>query len=334
MVDQTWRALDVDGRAVVDLEQLGVMFRVARAVQVAWKLGIWQRLLVDAATARQVADDCETQAEPTERLLTLLAATGLVYRQPDGRFRLTDQGVATFDPASPRYYGDGLSHLAGIADRWQALEDTLRTPPAEGTGAPHMPPHVHRTFVMAMQDYAIRGRCQWLAGNVDLSGRRHLLDLGGGPGTYSVALCEAYPELRATIFDLPGTGPLAAENVARFGLSERVGFVGGNFDTDDLGTGYDCALASNVLHGAHHGSEARLRRLRATLPAGGLLIVQDFVIDDDGNGPLEAAMFGLHVGAYRVSEMIGVIEAAGFERVTLRGRGPAGNGLFTGLVPA
>lgn len=332
MNETTWRAMAIDGRATVDLDQLGLMYRVARAVQVAWKVGIWQRLLAAPAAAVEVAQACGTQPDMTERLLVLLAATGLAFRQPDGVFRLTDEGRASFDPASPRYYGDGLSHMVGMADRWQALEDSLRTPPAEGTGAPTMPPHVHRTFVMAMQDYSIRGRAQWLAGNVDLHGRTHLLDLGGGPGTYSISLCEANPNLRATIFDLRDTGPLAEANVARFGLSERIGFVGGNFDTDDLGSGYDCALASNVLHGAGHGSEQRLRRLRRAMAPGGLLIVQDFVVDDDGNGPLEAAMFGLHVGAYRVGEMLAVIESAGFGHVTLRGRGPAGNGLFTAVA--
>ena len=299
MADGAWQAMAIDGRQAVDLEQLGVQFRVARAVQVAWKVGVWQRLLTGSANAEQVAADCGLQAEPTERLLILLASTGLAFRQPDGDFRLTDEGRALFDPASPRYYGDGLSHMLGIADRWLALEDSLRQPPTTGTGAPDMPPHIHRTFVMAMHDYSIRGRAQWLAGNVDLRGREHLLDLGGGPGTYSIVLCEANPTLCATIFDLCDTKALAEANAARFGLSERIGFIGGNFDTDDIGSGYDCALASNVLHGEHHGSAQRLARLRAAMAPGGLLLVQDFVIDDDGNGPLEAAMFGLHVGAYR-----------------------------------
>ncbi|MFQ5881026.1 MAG: methyltransferase [Candidatus Methylomirabilales bacterium] len=40
---------------------------------------------------------------------------------------------------------------------------------------------------------------------VDFSAYRHLLDVGGGSGAYSIALCRAHPSLQATILDLPGT---------------------------------------------------------------------------------------------------------------------------------
>lgn len=332
MSEHYLHAYDIDGRATVDLDALGTAYRVARAIQVAYKLGVFAHLLVGPATAEDVAAGCELAEDPTERLLVLLASTGLVFRQYDGRFRLTAEGRASFEPDSPRYYGHGLGHAIGLWDRWTNLEATLKAPPAQGTGAPNMPPHVHRTFVMAMHDYSIRGRAQWLAGNVDLSGRRHLLDLGGGPGTYAIALCEAHPELHATIFDLPGSGPLALENVARFGLGDRIDFAAGDFDRDDLGSGYDCALLSNILHGPHHGSEARLQRLHRVLPPGGLLLIQDFIMDDDRNGPLEACMFNLHVGAYTVGELLDVVTRAGFQQATLRGRGPAGNGLITAVA--
>jgi len=332
MTDAFWQAAEIDARPCVDLEQLSIGLRVARAVQVAHKIGVFDLLLAAPHDAPAIAAACDTQPGPTERLLVFLASTGLVFRQPDGCFRLTGEGRAAFDPDSPRYYGHGLAHQTAFWDRWHNLEQTLRQPPATGTGAPHMPPEIHRTFVMAMHDYSIRGRAQWLAGNVELTGRRHLLDLGGGPGTYCIALCQRFPELRATIFDLPNTEPLALANAARFGLRERIGFVGGDFDHDDLGSGYDCALVSNVLHGADHGSAARLRRVREVLPSGGLLVVQDFLLDDDRNGPLEAAMFHCHVGAYSVSEMLAAIAAAGFRDAALRGRGPAGNGLVTAVA--
>jgi SAM-dependent methyltransferase len=332
MSDSLWNVFDIDGRAVVDLDQLGVTYRVARAIQVAHKLGVFERLLSGAADAATLAADLQLQPDPTERLLVLLAATGLLYHRPDGRFRLTAEGRAAFDPASPRFWGDGQGHSSALWTRWANLEDTLRHPPVQGTGAPDMPPDVHRTFVMAMHDYAIRGRCQWLAANVDLTGRRHLLDLGGGPGTLSIALCQRFEGLRATIFDLPATGLLLTANAARFGLADRIDFIGGDFDRDDLGGGYDCALLSNILHGPHHGSAQRLKRLHGILEAGAVLIVQDFIMDDDKNGPLEAALFNLHVGAYSIGEMCEVIEEAGFRGAALRGRGPAGNGLVVAVA--
>lgn len=321
--------LGTDAREVLDFELMSLYQRVARAVQVAWELGVWQALLAEARSAERLAADLGFDEEMTRRLLRVLASTGLAWHEPDGTVRLTQAGRDAFDPDSPVYYGDGLAHAATVAAGWNALPELLRG----GLGARRGGgPGDHRTFVMAMQDYSIRGRAQWLAGNIDLTGRRHLLDLGGGPGTYSFALLEANPELRATIFDLPQTEPLARDNAARYGLAERVAFRGGDYDQDDLGGGYDCALASNVLHGAHHGSGARLKRLAAALEPGALVIIQDFVLDDDGNGPLAAAMFGMYVGVFRVEEMLAIMAEAGLLQPTLRARGAAGSALFTGIV--
>jgi hypothetical protein len=326
--DDTLRAFDIDGRPMVDLEELTWNYRLARAFEAAWNLGFFRHLRQGPATADDVATACGSHAVQTERLLTLMAAAGWMFRQPDGRFRLTRQGRELCDPASPLFGGDGIEHAFQTWRMWDQVEALVRT----GERAGRSPlQDGHRTFVMAMHDYSIRGRVQWLAGNVDLTGRRQLLDLGGGPGSYSIALCERFPNLRATIWDLPGTEPLATDNVARFGLSDRIDFQRGDFTVDDFGTGYDAALVSNVLHGPGTGSEQRLVKVAAAMEQGGLLLVQDFLLDDDRNGPLLAALFNINVGAYTVSELLGIIEAAGFDAATLRARGMHGNGLVTAV---
>jgi hypothetical protein len=40
-----------------------------------------------------------------------------------------------------------------------------------------------------MHGNAANGVGQWIARQLDLADRKLLLDVGGGPGTYSVALC-------------------------------------------------------------------------------------------------------------------------------------------------
>lgn len=321
---------EVDGRPGINWDAVAWGHRVARATQVGWQLGIFQALVPGALTAEAVADRCGTHAETTEKLMVVLAALGLLYRHPNGEFRLTDEGRAAFDPESPLFYGDGLEHARLTVERWHALDDYVRTGrmgggPPSGDG--------HQAFVGAMHDYAMRGRARWLAGNVDLAGRRLLLDLGGGPGSYSIALCQRYADLAAVVFDQPQTEPICRDKVARFGLSERIAFKAGDWGRDDYGSGYDCALLSNVLHGAGRGCEDRLARVHAALVPGATLVVQDFLMDDDRNGPLPAAVFYLHVGAYTVGEMLAVIEQAGFAQATLRSMGQTGNGLVTAVRP-
>jgi hypothetical protein len=84
---------------------------------------------------------------------------------------------------------------------------------------------------------------------LDLSGRSHLLDLGGGPGTYAIQFCLKHPGLRATVFDLPATQPFAEKTIQQAGLGDRIDFLGGSYLEDTLPGSYDIAWLSQILHG-------------------------------------------------------------------------------------
>lgn len=111
----------------------------------------------------------------------------------------------------------------------------------------------------------------------DLSKAQRLLDLGGGHGFYSIAFAEKYPQLKAVVFDLDAVIPIAEKTISYFGLEERVTAKAGSFLTDDLETGFDVVLCSNILH-----SDKRkivLDKVYQALPAGGKIIVKNRVSD-------------------------------------------------------
>jgi ubiquinone/menaquinone biosynthesis C-methylase UbiE len=125
---------------------------------------------------------------------------------------------------------------------------------------------------------------------------RHLLDLGGGPATYAITFAKLNPEMRATVFDLPGPIKIARENIAKHGLSARISTLEGNFLKNDIGSGYDFIWISHILH-SHNEEQCRRiiqRALKALVP-GGTLAVQDFFLNPDGYTPPGAAMFGVHM---------------------------------------
>ncbi len=321
-------AIDDPAKAV-DLNAMSWAYRLCKAVQAADEVGLFGALLTAPLDAAGLAARLGTDAEATERLAIVLCGAGLLYRYPCGRYRLTATAREAFDPSSPLYFGHGIAHARQVWARWDGIGEYVKTGQRPG-GPPS--PAFHNDFVGAMHDYAVRGRAQWLAAHVDLAGRTKLLDLGGGPGTYSIALCQRFPELHAVVWDQPATEPILKANVAKFGLADRIGFQSGDWRTDPFGQGYDCALLSNVLHGPGYGCRERLEQTRAAMVSGGVLLVQDFMLDDDRNGPLAAAEFHLHVGAYTVGEMIAVVKAAGFGEVVYRGRGDAANGLVTAVA--
>jgi len=56
----------------------------------------------------------------------------------------------------------------------------------------------------------------------------------------------------------------------------------------------------------------KLRKAFNAMTGGGLLIIQEFILNDEKTGPLIPALFNLMLGAWSQAEMRAMIEAAGF----------------------
>jgi len=192
----------------------------------------------------------------------------------------------------------------------------------------HQPTEDEReSFLMGMFNLAMLNAPK-VAERVDLTGRRRLLDLGGGPGTYAIHFCRQYPELQGVVFDLPTTRPFAEQTVERFGMREQVSFVAGDFTSDPLPEPFDVAWLSQVLHGEGPESCARLlAKTAAALEPGGVLLVQEFILDADRTAPLFPALFSLNMllgtpegQSYSEPEIAAMLEQAGLvdvERIVL-----------------
>ncbi|MCK4999738.1 MAG: hypothetical protein KAS23_09390, partial [Anaerohalosphaera sp.] len=205
------------------------------------------------------------------------------------------------------FQGDMIAHSASVWSFWDELPNAVRKDAA-------IRPEVddHRNFILAMRNITAGGRGKLFLEHIDLSGRKKMFDVGGGPGMYSVLACRKCPGLKATIFDLPETIEITKEVVAQEGMEDRIGFAAGNWDDDEFGDGNDVVLFSNVLHGPNYNVEEKLAKAHSSMVDGGLLVVQEFVLNNEKTGPLISALFNVMVGAYSESELLAVIEAAGF----------------------
>jgi ubiquinone/menaquinone biosynthesis C-methylase UbiE len=162
---------------------------------------------------------------------------------------------------------------------------------------------------------------------LELTGARRLLDLGGGPGTYARAFLTIHPHLaEVTIFDLPFALAVARERLAGFERRGDVPLVAGTFHDDPLGDGFDAIWISQVLHSQN---EADCRRLLAkavqALAPGGRLFVHEFLLDGSRTQPLTAALFAMHMlvmtaggRAYGGDEIAGWMKEAGLVDIAVR----------------
>jgi cyclopropane fatty-acyl-phospholipid synthase-like methyltransferase len=131
---------------------------------------------------------------------------------------------------------------------------------------------------------------------IDLAGRKKMLDVGGGPGTYSALLTERFPGLQSEVLELAGVARIAREILAETGAAERVKMRDGDYLSTAYGDGYDVVLMSGMFH---RESESNCRRLidkaSACLEPGGLLVVSDIFADEGGASPAFATLFGLNM---------------------------------------
>ena len=339
-----YNQLNFDTVAGVDtakmIAELGWQFRSSRALLAAHQAGFFEALR-QPKTAAQVSAAQATDPELTEKVLIAMCSLSLLERK-DGVYNLTSLARAIMLPESLRYLGGALDFSEYMWWEWSVLPDMLKGGQKYAkrhqlikelqskadyvTGSDY--------FTMAMHGKAINGGAQFMTERIDLSGRRLLLDIGGGPGTYSVAFCQCFPQLKAIIWDLPQPLAVARQVIRHFELEDRIGIQPGDWETDDFRPKCDAMLMSNTIHGPLSNAPAKLGKAFRALEPGGLLIVQEFLLNADKTGPLPAAVFNIMVGAFSENELIQLVKAAGFADVRLAGSDPlVGSGIVTGLKP-
>ncbi|MHC4706788.1 MAG: methyltransferase [Planctomycetota bacterium] len=287
---------------VARLYDLSWGYRAARVLHVANDLDIFTVLAGGEMSAETICQKVEGKREMTEKLLIACTAMGLLEKQGT-KYKNTELAQTFLVRGQELYQGDIIAHSGTVWDFWNTLEDQVRSESSSGKNEADE----HRNFIMGMRNIAVAGRAQMFTDAVDLSGRRKLFDVGGGPGTYSIAACRLYPELRAVVFDTPETIAIAEEVVAKEHMQDRVSVQAGNWETDSFGRDNDVVLLSNVLHGPGSQAQMKLKKAHDSLVQGGLLAIQEFLLNDQKTGPLIPALFNIMVGAYSERELLSAV---------------------------
>jgi len=159
----------------------------------------------------------------------------------------------------------------------------------------------------------------------DISAYESLLGLGGGPGTYAIYFCLNNPKLKASVYDLPTTKPFAEKTIAKFGLSDRISFIKGDFVKEDVKGKFDVVWMSHILHGEGE-SDCRniIKKAAGVLKPGGIIMIHEFILKNSKTAPLFPALFSLNmlVGtesgrAYSEEELEDMLKEAGLKDISL-----------------
>lgn len=286
------------------------------------KLDVFSHLAHSPMTVADLARLLEVDGRGLDMLLHALVAMDLLSKDEDC-FSATPFSADHLARQSPHYLGHIIMHHHFLVDGWSRLDEAVRHGRPVRKRSSHDTEGIEReSFLMGMFNLASQ-LAPRVAAVIDLGGRRRLLDLAGGPGTYAIHFCLRNPELSATVFDLPTTRPFAEQTIARHDLSGRIAFVAGDIVTDPIGSGFDVVWLSHLLHS--EGPEACatiVAKAAGALNAGGLLLVQEFILDDSRTAPLHPALFSLNMligtpdgQAYSQGELAAMMRRAGLGEI-------------------
>lgn len=329
-----------------DLDPMAVM-RVASAywdssiLHVANSLDVFTKLSQQGpATAEEMAERCGVDARGIEMILMGCICLGFLEKK-DGKFRNTPLAETFLVEGSPRNQRGIVSMFKDWVLPWSRLEEAVRT------GQPVVEKqHDHgeeatRTYIMGMLHRGIP-QAQLLAEEVPLQGRKKMLDVGGGPGIFSIIMCQKNPGLKAAVLDLPQTLRVTRDIIKDWGAEEMVETIEGSYMDEGYGEGYDVVLTSSMI--SQEGPDIVKHILRESFKAmesGGIILIQEQFLDDEKTGPMLPVQVGLNQlihtpagRAYSAKEVADFAREIGFVDLEYRPLpDPSPFTLITGIKP-
>lgn len=291
-------------------------FASSRIILTANRYRVFDLLEDGGKSSVQVAGALKTDPRATELLLNSLAAIGILKKNVR-RYHNEDVASRYLVKGRPGYQGDIIDHYHTLWENWSGLDKVLKT------GKPFRRSHDHGSFILGMHNIASQ-RAKEVVSAIDLRGVRNVLDLGGGPGTYSMAF--ARKNISATLFDASETLKISRRLIKEAGLQKRITLRAGDFTKDDLGSNYEMVFISQIFHA--YGPEAciaLLRKCHSSLNPGGRVVIQEFYLDETKASPPQGAIFAINMlvntrdgRTYTPKEMSAWMRKGGFREVKVK----------------
>jgi len=299
----------------IELRKIWGAFRQARVLITANNYKVFD-YLIKPQSARAVSKRLNTDLRATEILLDALAGLGLLKKKK-GMYSNSPLSSEFLVSGTPYYQGDILRHADSLWKNWSGLDKVIKT------GKPYHKAHNHDAFILGMHNLASL-KVKDVIKKIGLKGVKTALDLGGGPGTYSIEMAKK--GVSVTLFDRPETIEIAKRVIKRVSVPvsvKGINFIQGDFLYDDIGKGYDLIFASQILHtNSEKDNIHLLKKCKKALNIGGRIVIQEFYISEDLTLPAPSALFSVNMlinteggRCYSPKEMEGWLKKIGLKGI-------------------
>jgi precorrin-6B methylase 2 len=299
-------------------------FMASRVLLSGSELDIFSLLARDSLTAEEIATAKNADLRAMTILLDALSALGFLVKTA-GRYRTETSAVDLLSAEAQDSILPMVLHMGAVWRNWSRITDIVLAEAKAGMEKDGALADANiKSFIGAMHVVASKMAPKVVAA-IDPGPARHLIDVGGGSGSYTLAFLTAAPEMKATLFDLPPVIEMARERAQSAGLAHRVNLVPGDFYRDELPGGHDLALLSAIIHqNSPEQNKNLFGKIYRCLDAGGRIVIRDHVMSPDKTQPLEGALFAVNMLAgtaggntYTFDEIKSGLSASGFTRIHL-----------------
>ncbi len=299
-------------------------YQPACVLTAAAALDVFTRLHAKPMTAGALAGELATDSRATTILLDALVALQFLSKQSE-EYSVPEDVAEQLSEQSADNVLPMVRHIGNCLSRWAQLPKVIKTGKCAETGPSIRGAEADREAFIGGMNIISRPIAAGVIDKIQPVRFRHMLDVGGGPGTWSIAFLRAAPQARVTLFDLPEVIPIAERQFAKAGLTDRVTFVDGDYYTDALPEGADLIWLGAICHqNSRQQNRDLFSKVHTALADGGVAIIRDVVMDPSHTSPAGGALFAINMlvgteagGTYTFDEYSEDLCAAGFTDVEL-----------------
>ncbi len=296
------------------------------ALAAAVELDLFSRIAEGNNTAQKIAAAAGTAEDATRRLLDALVALGYL-KKSNQSYRLTSGAAEYLVRGKPLYMGDNAQLGKMLTAAWSTLPDVVRSgrPFTSGVSEQQRQEFFARLVpALFANNFNAAGAAVARLTPKEKAGIKRVLDIGAGSGAWSIPFARELRKARVTVVDYAAVAKVAREYAERWGVGDKYEYVEGDLNQVEFGSGFDLAILGHILHGgAPEWARGLLRRCCAALNPGGMLLIAEFVPNDERTGPDTALLFGLNMlisteagDVYTMREYRQWLKEAGFRKVT------------------
>jgi len=297
-------------------------FQKSRILLSGIELDIFTNIDETGTTNNQIANILHLDEHSCERLLNALVSIGFLTKQ-NHLFFNTAESFTFLSKKNSNYLG-GLMHLNHLWNTWSNLTQVVKT------GNSAHPAEINERgkewlfpFINAMHDRAKQLAPLQLA-NIDLSGIKSVLDIGGGSGAYSMEFVLKKPGIEATVFDLPNVVPMTKIFLDKEGFSDKIKIHAGDYTKDDLPKRFDLVFLSAIIHSNSLViNKDLIKKCFNSLNKNGKIVIQDWIMNNERTQPISGAIFAINMlvgteagDCFTEQEVTEMLNASGFNNIS------------------